>query len=311
MYIFNNKFDLKDRDQLDPYFTDFEYMASGMSFSSLYMWRDINNFSYEIIGDYLCIAGTDNLEPGLDRHFLVAPLTRTGSYESKSLRATIEAARDQFQSKGAECYLMLVPEHLKEVISAAFADEIEWAYDRDNSDYVYHKMDLIELKGRAFHKKKNHLNYFLNNYPEYEYVTLTSDMQHLANDFIREFNERKDLQDPHERMLLDMEEEAMRDVFGKIEDIGLLAGAILIDGKIQALSLGGRIGEYSVVCHVEKANIEYRGLYQLINREWCRHLPEEIRLVNREEDMGLPGLRKAKTSYQPCCMVDKYTALIK
>jgi hypothetical protein len=176
--------------------------------------------------------------------------------------------------------------------------------DRPNFDYVYDKTELIELKGKKFHGKKNHLNYFLNNY-DYEYAELTEDRADEAMAFIRAFNERKNLQDAHERELLEMEELAMKDVFLNLREVGYITGVILIDGKMEALSIGGRLGKKTVTVHVEKANTEFRGLYQAINNEYCKHLPDNISLVNREEDMGIAGLRKAKLSYQPVKLIEK------
>ncbi|MDR2089154.1 MAG: phosphatidylglycerol lysyltransferase domain-containing protein, partial [Clostridiales Family XIII bacterium] len=178
--------------------------------------------------------------------------------------------------------------------------------DRANFDYVYNTQDLIELKGRDYHAKKNHLNYFLNNY-EYEYVSLHSAMADEAMDFIRRFNERKNLADTHEKELLLMEERAMHDVFHNLEAIGYLTGAIRINGSIEALSIGGRLGKKTVTVHVEKANTEFRGLYQAINNEFCKHVAKDVKRINREEDMGIPGLRKAKLSYKPVMLVEKYT----
>jgi hypothetical protein len=165
---------------------------------------------------------------------------------------------------------------------------------------------LIELRGREYHSKKNHLNFFLNNY-EYEYVTLTSSMACEAMDFIKRFNERKNLTDAHERELLLMEERAMRDVFRNLETVGYLTGAISIDGNLEALSIGGRLGKKTVTVHVEKANTAFRGLYQAINNEFCKHVAKDVKRINREEDMGIPGLRKAKLSYKPSMLVEKYT----
>ena len=120
--------------------------------------------------------------------------------------------------------------------------------------------------------------------------------------FIREFNERKQVPE-YEMGLLRLEERAMEDVFRNLESVGYLSGAVLIDGKIEALSIGGKINRNTVTVHVEKANTNYRGLYQLINNEFCKHVAASIpnvKYINREEDMGLPGLRKAKLSYKPC-----------
>jgi hypothetical protein len=311
MFMLENEITVGKRPLLEEYLRGYDYGTSGISFTSLYMWRDINNFSWQIIGDYLCVAGLSHLELEDDEEvpFLFPPLTRTGAYDPKSLAATIREAKRIFESKGYPFSIRLLPFNLMHFIESACPGEMRFLDDRPNYDYLYRKQDLIDLKGREYHSKKNHLNYFLSHY-KYEYVPLTSAMAEQAMQFIREFNARKQIP-PHEMALLMMEERAMSDVFHNLEAVGYLTAAILIDGKIEALCIGGKISENTVDVHVEKANTAYRGLYQLINNEFCRHMASNIKYVNREEDMGLPGLRKAKLSYKPVKLVESYIAVFK
>jgi len=309
MFMLENRITIEERPLLEEYLKGFEYGTSGLSFTSLYMWRNINNFSWQIIGDYLCIAGLSHLELDTKEPFLFPPLTRTGTYDPKALSATIKEVRQIFESRGYKFSIRLMPFHMMDILEAACPGEFRFFDDRPNYDYVYRTQDLIELKGREYHSKKNHLNYFLNHY-KYEYVSMTSAMADQAMQFIREFNERKNLPE-HEMELLAMEERAMVDVFNNLEAVGYLAAAILIDGKLEALSIGGRINRNTVTVHVEKANIAYRGLYQLINNEFCRHAASNVKYINREEDMGIPGLRKAKLSYKPVKLVESHIAIFK
>ena len=310
MYIFDGRITLEDRKYLEEFLTGFDYKASDISYTSLFMWREINAFSWKQIGDYLCITGSDNLDPALEETFMFPPLTRTGSYDPDSLRKTILDAAKLFNEKNRPFVMKLVPFHMLEIFSEAMPGKLLYHADRHNYDYVYDTKDLIELSGRAYHSKKNHLNYFLANY-EYEYGIMTPDMACDAMQFISDFNKRKSLEDPHERLLLEFEERAMRDVFVNLDTVGYLSGVIRIDGKIEAFSIGGKLGTKTVTVHVEKANTEFRGLYQAINNEFCRHMASNVKRINREEDMGLPGLRKAKLSYKPVKFVEKYTVTLK
>ena len=310
MYIFDGRITLKDRELLESFLNGFDYKASGLTYTSLFMWKEINVISWKKIGDYLCITGADNLDPALDDTFMFPPLTSTGAYEPESLRRTILKAKELFEEKGLPFIMKLVPFHMLDIFSEAMPGGLVYEADRPNFDYVYNTKDLIELGGRAFHSKKNHLNYFLANY-KYEYKKMTPDMADEATVFIHEFNERKNLEDPHERLLLEFEERAMRDVLVNLDAVGYLSGAIFIEGKIEAISIGGRLGTKTVTVHAEKANTEYRGLYQAINTEFCKAMASNIKLINREEDMGIPGLRKAKLSYKPIKFVEKYTVQFK
>ena len=309
MHLLENKITLESRDILEEYLSGYEYKASGYSLSSLYMWRNINNFCWQIIGDYLCLSGTSHLELDTEEPFLFHPLSKDGKYDPIKLKETIYEAKKIFEKAGYQFSIRLLPFHMIEYLEKAMPKEINFTDDRPNYDYMYLAEDLIQLKGRHYHGKKNHLNFFHNNY-KYEYVTLTSEMADEAMDFIRAFNERKHLSD-HEMKLLKMEERAMDDVLRNLEKVGYLAGAIRIDGKLQALSIGGYLGKKTVTVHVEKANIEYRGLYQAINNEFCKHIPLRVKYINREEDMGIPGLRKAKLSYHPIKLVETYIGIFK
>lgn len=310
MYIFDNKISIDNREKLEEYFNGYEYKTSGLSFSAQYMWRDINMFSWDIIGDYMCITGISHLEleDGIILPFMFPPLTRTGKYEKESLRETIYKSKEIFEKAGQPFSLRLVPSHMTDIIKEA-CPEIEFKDDRPNYDYIYSVQNLIDLKGRAYHGKKNHLNYFKKNY-EYEYVELTSDMADDAMKFISDFNARKEIP-ANEMETLKMEEEAMKDVLNNLEKAGYTGGAILIDGNIEALAIGGQLGSQTVTEHVEKANVKYRGLYPAINNEFCKHIAPKAKYINREEDMGIPNLRKAKLSYHPVELLEKYIGVLK
>ena len=311
MFMFENRITIEDRSILEEHLNGYDYKTSGLSFSALYMWRDINRFSWKRVGDYLVLAGISHLEleDGIIEPFLFPPLTRTGVYEPQGLRNAIYEAKKIFEKNGYKMALRLLPDHMIELIQAACPGEFKYIEDRPNYDYVYRRQDLSELKGRDYHAKKNHLNYFHKNF-EYEYVPLTPDMADDAMRFIDEFNGRKEVPE-HEMQMLKMEEEAMADVFQNLDKVGYLAGAILIDNKVEALSIGGRLNKNTVTVHVEKANVNFRGLYQAINNEFCKNIPSCVKYINREEDMGIPNLRKAKLSYKPVKLVEKYIAFFK
>ena len=310
MYMFDNRITVENREILEEYLNGFEYKTSGLSFSAQYMWREINRFSWDMIGDYMCISGISHLEleDGIILPFLFPPLTKTGEYNKEALRETIFKAKEHFEKQGQPFSLRLVPFHMVEIIKEA-VPELSWKDDRPNYDYIYLTQDLIDLKGRDFHSKKNHLNYFKKTF-DYEYVKLTSDMADDAMRFIDEFNKRKEVP-ASEMELLKMEEEAMEDVFVNLEKVGYEAGAILIDDKIEALAIGGRLGNKMITEHVEKANVNFRGLYQAINNEFCKSTASWAKYINREEDMGIPNLRKAKLSYRPVKLLEKYIGYFK
>ena len=307
MFMLENQITIGSRNVLEEYLDGVDYRTSVLTFTAMYMWRNINFFSWQIIGDYLCISGISHLELDKKRPFLFPPLTKTGEYDPSKLRETILEAKKIFEDRGHEFNIRLLPFHMIEIIEAAFPGELRFIEDRPNYDYVYLAKDLIELAGRKYHPKRNHLNYFRENY-DYKYIRLTSSMAEDAMKFIREFNLRKLPLSDYEMDLLRMEELAMEDVLYNLERVGYLTGAIIIDDAIQALCIGGPLGRNTIAVHVEKANIEYRGAYQAINNEFCKHEASNIKYINREEDMGIPGLRKAKLSYRPVKLIETHIA---
>jgi hypothetical protein len=311
MHILENEITLENRPILEEYLYGFDYKTSGLSYSSLYMWRDINHFRWEVLGDYLCISGLSHLEleDGIELPFLFPPLTRTGEYDKEKLKETLYMARERFHQIDAPFSIRLMPIHMLDLVKEACPGEMKYIDDRPNYDYLYLVQDLIDLKGRDYHAKKNHLNFFHKNF-EYEYEELTSAMADEAMEFLKEFNARKDVPE-HERVMLEMEAEAMSDVLHNLEAVGYLAGAIRICGKMEAIAIGGRLNRNTITEHVEKANINYRGLYQAINNEFCKAVAKNFKFINREEDMGIPNLRKAKLSYKPVKLVEKYIVTCK
>ena len=182
--------------------------------------------------------------------------------------------------------------------------------DRANHDYVYSVDELAELKGKKFHSKKNHVNRFNRDYEgRYEVVPMSAELVGEALKMLKYIDDKKQV-DGFEAEMLRMEAEALQDILPVYDRLGLEGCAILIDGRLEAYAFGGALGDDTIVEHVEKANTDFAGLYQKINNEFCRMMQGKYKYVNREEDMGLEGLRKAKTSYKPVKMIEKSIAML-
>ena len=179
--------------------------------------------------------------------------------------------------------------------------------DRDNSDYVYLTKDLINLSGNKYHRKKNHLNQFIKNYA-FEYHPLNRELVRRVLGMqeawcqIRECVVKPDLL---------AEDFAVHEALTYFEELGYQGGAILINSVVEAFALGEALYGDTAVIHIEKANPDILGLYAAINQLFCLNAWSEVTYINREQDMGVEGLRKAKESYYPHHMVDKYTLIPK
>ncbi|MGB9620323.1 MAG: DUF2156 domain-containing protein, partial [Armatimonadota bacterium] len=174
--------------------------------------------------------------------------------------------------------------------------------DRDNWDYVYRASDLIELPGRKYDAKRNFINR-LKSQRRYEYVVLTSDLADECWKFAERWCDEK-LCESIEGLAA--ERRAVHEMLANFDALGLRGGAVRIDRRVVAFSLGEALNPETLVVHVEKADTSIDGLYQLINNEFCIHEAAGYRWVNREQDLGVPGLRKAKESYHPARLVETW-----
>jgi len=173
--------------------------------------------------------------------------------------------------------------------------------DRDNADYVYRREDLAFLAGRHFTKKRNHINQCLAAYDcQYEMITPETIPECLAMQE-RWCTDRECKIEPGLRG----EDQAIEETLHHYGEFPLTGGAIRIEGRIEAFTLGEPLNPSTAVTHFEKAMPQFQGLAQLINQWFARDNLAEFTYVNREQDLGIPGLRKAKESYSPDHLVEK------
>lgn len=183
---------------------------------------------------------------------------------------------------------------------------------QDNDDYVYAIDDLADLKGRKYHRKKNHYNRFRKNNPNYKAEPLGEDNLPLAKKMIADWYETKRQLSPE--VDFSMEETALKKALDLYEELGMEGLLLINEGEALAVTLGSRVSEQIWDVHFEKARDDVDGAYTAINCEFAQYIRSrypEIAFLNREEDMGIEGLRKAKESYYPHHMVQKCRAVLK
>jgi hypothetical protein len=178
--------------------------------------------------------------------------------------------------------------------------------DQDNADYVYTVKDLAELAGRRYAKKRNKIKQCLQNYA-CEYVPISADLIAECESMQHDWCKSRDCgRNPG----LCNEANAIAEVFAHFKDFDLLGGAIRVNGTIQAFAIAEELHVGTAVWHFEKAMADIPGLGQLINQWFAKYGLSSFQFVNREQDLGIPGLRQAKKSYFPHHMVDKYSIAI-
>lgn len=170
---------------------------------------------------------------------------------------------------------------------------------RDQFDYIYRREDLAGLHGGKLQAKRNHVNHFRAEYPDFEYRPLDPSLFDECRRIATLWHDGKQHDNPVYGDTIEVEKRAMETVFTHWDELGMLGGSIFLDGRMVAFTYGGAITTDTFDVCVEKADLRVEGAFSIINQQFCAHLPEHFTFVNREEDMGLPGLRKAKLSYHP------------
>jgi hypothetical protein len=199
-----------------------------------------------------------------------------------------------------------VDDRYKGWLEQTFPGRFTFKEKRNSADYIYDRQSLEMLVGKKLAAKRNHINYFEQHH-QWELRSITA--ENMAE--IMAFNDRwcqenNCLSDSS----LERESCAVRRGLKYYDALGYTGFALYADGAVCAFSYGERIGKAGFCVHVEKADAALRGAYPMINRELVRRLPAEICWINREDDAGDEGLRRAKTSYQPSVLLMKYEAEI-
>jgi len=282
--------ELQDKELLSGFFKEYPPLISEFTFSNLFAWRHAYNFNISKADDHLLVISLKD-----DAFHALDPL---GPLDTKknTIRKCFSVVRG---SKRLE--FIRLPEKTAELFKKT--DGLRLSEDRDNFDYVYLRQDLSGLKGKDFDGKRNFIKRFKDNHT-FMYKKLLEDDVKECVVFQDEWCLAKDCQHTQG---LSKEKQAMREMLNNFEYLGMQGGMIEIGGKVEALALGEELNPATFVVHIEKANGSFIGIYQAINQIFCDKEAAGYKYVNREQDLGVPGLRQAKESYHPRHMVKKYT----
>ncbi len=276
---------LSDKPLLDRIFADLQPRVSELTFAGLYLFRTAHNYHLTMVGDSLVILGI-----GYDGEARFLP-PLTGDIRN-ALSLLFDAG---LQLYGAD----------KPFADRYLEDErIMVTEDRDSFDYLYLRSDLAELVGKRYHKKKNRINYF------------TARHSHSVELFgapyaagcLELLEEWQRVRVTGESRSAGPEALASADAVRFAKPLGLEGVVVLVEGRVKAFALGERLNSTTSVCHFEKADPFMEGISQLVEREFNRLLFTDCIWVNREQDLGEPGLRGAKLSYHPQELVKKFRA---
>jgi hypothetical protein len=215
----------------------------------------------------------------------------------------INLLREYSKAHGKACKVFGVTKEYLPFFEDNFSGQYSIRYLSDSSDYVYLAKDLIELKGRKYHSKRNHLKK-MDNYGWSFSVLSPKDFEECILLSTNLYN-LKDGYTDHSAMV---EQYAIDTFFKYYETLNLMGVVVRVGGKVVAFTIGERLNSNTVVVHIEKADTSFEGLYVLVNSLFVKTFCDSpsVTYVNREEDLGILGLRKAKRSYNPVFQVDKH-----
>lgn len=224
----------------------------------------------------------------------------------------IELLRQQVNPCETSLKLVCVSQGQREALERLMPGVFTFAEDRDGFDYLYDINRLADLPGKKLHAKRNHINRFMERYPDWCYEEITQENLAECMAMDEDWN-RQNLVDADATTEEELRAEvvAIRSAMKHYQLLGLEGGLLRVEGKVVAFTIGDRLTGDTYDVHFEKAYAEMQGAYALINREYARWLREkhpEVKYLNREDDMGIEGLRRAKLSYYPDLMVEKFTA---
>lgn len=268
-----------------------------LSFSNLCSWRFLYGTQFTVANGFLVLRFRAD-----GKLAYMMPVGKGDPTE------TLQAIMADAQALGEPFLMTGVCADTKDELERSMPGVFEFTTDRDYADYIYLREDLATLKGKKYQPKRNHINKFLRTYPGYDYTPITTDR--IAECLQLEMQWCK-ANNCKEQEALSAERQSLTYALNHFDELGLLGGILHADGRIAAFTFGTPINAQTFDVCIEKADTDIDGAYTMINYEFARHIPEQYLYLNREEDLGIEGLRKAKLSYHPCLLLEKYTATLR
>ena len=263
--------------------------ASELNFAEIFAWHGVRQTQISELDGALCLFITRHGKP-----CFYPPL---GAREpAAAMRRMLLWQREQ----GEDGFVYGLTG--RQAADAEATGELVAEEDPDNADYVYRTQDLIHLPGRRYDGKRNHIRNFLRSYDS-AYAEIDPQSLPAVIDFQRRWfagSGRSDLP------ALAAEDQAVHELLRHFWDLPVVGASIRVDGRIEAFAIGSQLNPDTAMIIAEKANSEIRGLYQAMNQMFCENTLSGYAWVNREQDAGDAGLRRAKLSYCPHHMVAKY-----
>lgn len=286
---------LNDYNKIKPYLDDANYEGYNSNFVTMMMWDHEYKIYYEIKEHFMIMLHTYQNEK-----FFAMPFCKAEYYQE-----AIDYMLEYAEANNFPFKIELAVPSSKQLIEKIYGEKFLYLHNQDFDDYVYTKDSLQFLSGKKMQKRRNHFNAFLKENPNYVYKEIEDEDIDNVLECLKKWDFSKEL-----------EESIILEYVGIVyllvhrHELKIKTGCIYLDGKLEAFIIGSPLKHNTIQIHVEKANKNIRGLYVAICKFFLENNYPEYEFVNREEDMGLESLRKAKQNLHPVKMVEKYTIVL-
>lgn len=289
MEINFKKVELEDKELFDSFIKQQSSRNCSISFANMYLWQKHYQVECSIVENMIVFKSIG------ENPVFSYPIG--GSDVKKSIDTVMQYCKEN----NFEFKMYGLSENQFSVIQELYPDEFQIEYNRDDANYVYETEKLIQLSGKKYHGKKNHINKFISLFEDWKYEDITDDNVDECIDMALEWR-KENLCDDDDMKAAEFC--VTLNALKKIKELKLIGGLIRVNEKVVAITIGEPLTEDTFVVHIEKAFADVQGAYTIINREFLAHNAANYTYVNREEDTGVEGLRKAKLSYKPIFMVE-------
>ena len=292
-------FDINEKDRIDKIVEESGMMSSDYPFVSNFLWKDY--FLLDLIDSNEFFSVFSNK---FGAYLFPLLVNEKDNYE-KRLIEIIYLLKEDADKKNIKFKIYGITEKYKSILEILYPGKFNYILNKSVSDYIYNINDLIMLKGKNYHNKRNVINKFNRNYFSWDYCQLDRSMFQECINLALNWAENKD----HDNDMLNYEIKLSEKAFKYFEKLDLIGGAIKIDEKIIGFTLGYKINDKMIDNIIEKGMINYGGIYSILSQQFLAHLPSNYIYVNLEEDLGLENLKRAKLLLRPCKILDKYEAI--
>ena len=283
---------LDDREKIENYFNFLEEPFCDFTFGNLFFWSVVENTNIAFLNDFLFMRFSDD-----ENFYYTFPI---GNGEIKN---AFNLILEDAKLNNKKIKFVCLNKNQSKILKEIFDEKIKINKNRDSFDYIYSLEKLSSLSGRKYHSKKNHFNSFKNKY-NFKFELINEENISQCISFAREgYSENEEIS------TLVREQKALECAFENYFKLNLIGAIVKVENKIIAFCIGEEMCNKNIFCtHFEKADYNFQGAYTAINKLFSEFLFKDFKLVNREDDAGVEGLRKAKLSYHPEILLEKYYA---